>query len=514
MSALIRVFFLIVSMTALAACDSGNDRKDSDSGGNGGPQRGTLTQSPPSRVASLSAADIAAALGGSAESQLILEISGAPKCRVDVYQIQYNTIGPANEPITASGALMVPAGIDEACTGNRPVVLYAHGTSTDKAYNIANVQNKDNLEGILMALVFVSQGYIVVAPNYAGYDTSSLSYHPYLNAEQSANDMTDALSAARSALPTADAPTTRASDKLFITGYSEGGHAAMATHRALQNAGRSVTASAPMSGPYALSAFGDAVFYGQVNGRAPLLLTFIATGYQRAYGNIYAQPTDFFESQFAPGIDTLLPTTLSRSELYAQGKLPRDALFDATPPDPAYAQYTPATQPEALARVFALGFGSPHLITNSYRLAYLQDAQAHPDGAFPNTTDVAPPANPQNGLRQAFKRNDLRDWTPTAPVLLCGGTDDPTVFFMNTQIMQAYWAPSAAPVTVLDVDASPVADDPYKSIKDQFDIAKQLVAAAGVVEGQDPEETVLEAYHSTLVPPFCLAAVRRFFDAR
>ena len=27
--------------------------------------------------------------------------------------------------------------------------------------------------------MFAAQGYIVVAPNYAGYDISTLGYHPY-----------------------------------------------------------------------------------------------------------------------------------------------------------------------------------------------------------------------------------------------------------------------------------------------------------------------------------------------
>jgi hypothetical protein len=514
MTAFLRVLVVPLVMLGLAACDS-SDSNDSDSAEDSTPQRGTLIQSPP-RVASWSGADLAAASGASSETQFLLDLTGAPKCRVDVHYIQYNTIGARNEPATASGALMVPAGTDAACTGNRPVLLYAHGTSTDKAFNISNVQNGGNPEGLLMALVFVSQGYIVVAPNYVGYDTSSLSYQTYLNAEQSANDMMDALAAARSALPTSDAPMTQSGDKLFITGYSQGGHVAMATHRALQNAGQTVTASAPMSGPYALSAFGDAVFYGQVNNGAPVQFALLASSYQQAYGNMYTQPADMFESAYATGIETLLPSTLSRSDLYAQGKLPSDALFDVTPPDPAYASYTPPTEPALFAPVFARGFAANHLITNSYRLAYLQDAQANPDGAFPNTTDAAPPANPQHPLRQAFKRNDLRNWTPTAPMLLCGGAEDPTVYYMNTQFMQAYWAATTAPLTVLDVDSSPVANDPYENIKDQFEIAKQLIAAKGVVEGASDggASAVLEAYHTTLVAPFCLAAAKSFFDAR
>jgi hypothetical protein len=71
-------------------------------------------------------------------------------------------------------------------------------------------------------------------------------------------------------------------------------------------------------------------------------------------------------------------------------------------------------------------------------------------------------------------------------------------------------------LTVLDLDSSPAADDPYKSVKDRFEIAKQVIAAKGVLEGASDGGTtaVLEAYHTTLVAPFCLAAVKNFFDAK
>lgn len=510
----LRTLLCIGSVLAFAAC--GGSNHDKDSSGSSAPQRGTLIHSPPARVASLSAADLAAAVGASPETQAMLQITGAPKCRVDVLYIEYNTVGAQNEATTASGALMVPAGIDPACQGARPVVLYAHGTSTDLKYNIAGAQIQQNTEEMLVALAFVSQGYIVVAPNYAGYDSSSLKYHPYLVAEQSANDMIDALAASRSALPTLDAPTTTAGSKLFITGYSQGGHVAMATHRAMQAAGTAVTASAPMSGPYALSAFGDAVFYGDVNGGAPVFATLLANSYQHAYGNVYGAPSDMFESPYASTIENLLPSTTSRSDLYAQGKLPSDQLFSEVPPDPSLAAYTPPTQPATLAPLFARGFGPNHLITNAYRLAYVRDAQADPDGAFPTTTNVAPPASPQHPLRQDLKKNDLRNWTPTSPMLLCGGSGDPTVFFMNTQIMQAYWANTSAPVTVLDVDSAATGnDDPYKNFKDQFAILKQVYAAQAVAQGATDGGVgaVLSAYHSSLVSPFCLAATRAFFDA-
>src|SRR5262249_22824353 len=173
--------------------------------------------------------------------------------------IEYNTTGGAGEKTTASGALLVPTG-GTGCSGPRPIVLYAHGTQTDKTADLADIQNTNNAEGALIAAVFAAHGYIVVASNYAGYATSSLPYHPFLNGDQQSKDMIDALAAGRTALPHTQSSATSDNGKLFITGYSQGGYVAMATHKALQAAGVTVTASAPMSGPYALEAFGDAIF--------------------------------------------------------------------------------------------------------------------------------------------------------------------------------------------------------------------------------------------------------------
>jgi hypothetical protein len=167
--------------------------------------------------------------------------------------------------------------------------------------------------------------------------------------------------------------------------------------------------------------------------------------------------------------------------------------------------------------VFALGFGTDNLVTNSYRLNYLHDALAAPDGGFPNTTTGLPPANPANTLRQDLKNNDLRNWSPTAPVLLCAGHEDPVVFYLNTQLMQGYWVVNApnSPVAILDVDSSPSRGDPYEDLKKGFAAAKALVAAAAVAGGADDggRSAVLEEYHGGLVPTFCLHAVRSFFDA-
>jgi predicted esterase len=495
----------------LSACGGGG-MDNTGTGSPAPPPRGTLLQSPPDLLSTVTAVTLLAELNLAANQQL-LSLSGAPVCDILMYDIKYETVGGANEPTTASAALLVPTGLGTNCTGARPIVLYAHGTTTNRTFTMANLENTETLS---LAALFATKGYIVVAPNYAGFDTSTLDYHPYLIADQQSKDMIDALTAARTALPLASVTLTQDDGRLFITGYSQGGYVAMATQRAMQAAGMTVTAAAPMSGPYALAAFVDAVFYGRVNGDAPVSSTLLLTAYQRAYGNIYGSPTDVFTPQYADGIDSLLPTTTPRSQLYSEGKLPEYALFSAAPPAPEFAADTPATAPANLAEVFALGFGADNLLQNSYRLSYLEDAQTHPDGGWPAPTTGVAAAAPALAWRQALKANDLRNWVPTAPVLLCGGDMDPLVFWFNTELMQSYWtvhAAAAAPASVLDLDSPPSAGDPYAGLKNDFAIAKNLVAAAAVAQGATDGGAlaVAEAYHATLVAPFCFAAVKSFF---
>lgn len=504
-------------LALLAGCGGNGGDSQSDEQTSSAPPRGSLIENPPRRLVSLSASDLTTLLTATAQGRQLLEFVSPPRCGIDIHQLRYHTVDPVSQPTTASGALMIPTGGDAACQGARPIVVYAHGASVERSYNIADVLDGDNVEGLLMAFAFAARGYIVVAPNYAGFDSSTLNHHPFLNADQQSKDTFDALIAARSALPTSTASGTTYSDGLFITGYSQGGFVAMATHRLLQRSGVAVTASAPMSGPYALAAFADAVFYGQVVRSAPLFLTYLATGYERAYGDVYAGPGDVFEARYATGIETVLPTAGTRSDLFAQGRMPVDQLFSSTPPDPAFAPYTPAATPADLAHVFARGFGPDHLITNTFRLAYLQDAQVNPDGGFPTLTNGMPAATPANGLRRAFKANDLRTWTPTAPVFLCAGNEDPTVLYLNTQLMRGYWtATGAASVSLLDLDSDLAPGDPDALRKLAFAAAKEAIAQEAIANGaaDGGAAAVAEAYHSTLVPPFCLSAVQSFFDAR
>jgi pimeloyl-ACP methyl ester carboxylesterase len=520
----------LAALTLLGACGSSSQTAQTSAS----TSRGTLAVDPPLRIASLTATDFGAQLAANETGAQLLAITGEPACGVDFYYIKFWTVGAlASETTESSGAMMVPTG-GAGCSGPRPIVLYAHGTNANQALNMADITDPTNTEGILIAAMFAAQGYIVVAPNYAGYDISTLGYHPFLNAAQQSGEMIDSLTAARTALPKTFSATTSDSGQLFVTGYSEGGHVAMATQRALQAVGATVTAAAPMSGPYALEAFGDAIFFGSVNLGSTEFAPLLVSSYQHAYGNIYTATTDIFSPTYATGIDTLLPSTTPIDTLFAEGKLPETALFNSTTPvvnidgQPALsaaltaALAVPSDPANPETPLFQLGFGSPYLILNDYRVSYAVDAATDPDGAVPMPMAGVPLAAvpPMQTLRNALYLNDLRNgnWTPTAPTLLCGGDQDPTVFYsVNTETMGAFWPAqvSAGLVTLLDVNATP--NGAFAQVQAGF-IGSQAAllafyqsAAGGGLTLAQAEQQLVIGYH-TAVAPFCSLAARSFFS--
>lgn len=425
-------------------------------------------------------------------------ITGGAKCTVTFNYFQYGTVGGAGEKTTASGGIMVPSGENPACQGERPVLLYAHGTSTDKNKNMASPQDS---EAALVAAIYAAQGYIVVAPNYAGYEASTLPYHPYLNLDQQAQDVVDALKAARKGFAAVGA---NASPALFVTGYSQGGFVSMAAQRKLQLDGTPAIAGAHLSGPYALGLFGDLVYGGTVNVGATLFTPLLNTSFQRAYGNIYTHPGEMYEDTFVTGIESLLPSTTPDTLLGT--KLPTTALF------------APLFEGESTK----FGFGTPNLIKTSYRSTVLADAAKNPY--------LDPTKTPEHPLRQAAYKNDLlrQNWTPQQPMLLCGGEFDPTVFYTpNTARAAAQFKtlPGAAPVIEVNVDTTPDVGDNFDGARSLFAALKSKVAADAIAAAlkKNPEATEAElnaaatlavalAYHSPLVAQSCNAAAKGFFD--
>lgn len=478
-------------------------------------------------------------------------ITPAAKCGVTVEKIRYQTKGAANESTNATAALMIPSGDTAECQGARPILLYAHETTTEQKFDftqVGNAQNPAEIEATMIAANFAAQGYIVVAPNYAGYDSSDLNYHPYLNAKQQSTEMVTALDTARAAINQQknanNAKYTKVNDsgKLFLSGYSQGGHVTMATARLLEQQNKPITAIAPSSGPYALAAFGDAIFTGNVSIGSTAFAPLLATSLQKANNKIYNNPTEIFADNYA---NTQLPNALGFEDLVIAGKLPLTALFQAEPTNHPILNNLPVS-PLPFAVV---GFDSRnYLIQTDFRAAYVIDALQNPDDLLAQNGRAFPALNPKNELRKTLKVNDLRGYVPKIPTLLCGGNQDPSVFYdLNTssmtKILQGANAQNPAAqinVTVLDVDGSnkdrttltligkasmnawnvqTVLDNvqakfagtvgqeyaaAYQNVINNGGTAQQAAQGAGAA--------ILRTYHGTHVSTACTQATREFFD--
>ena len=539
---LTKIFISVCLASTLAACGSDNDS----------------TTTPPAKtgVASLPTGNLikdpltTKNLTASALTQLFnttdpdfSKVAATPKCGVRVEYMQYDTVDVKGNKTDATGAVFIPTGTDASCSGNRPIVLNAHGTATTKAYNFAEVGNANNEAGpaaTLLAALFAGQGYVVISPNYAGYDKSSLAYHPYLNAQQQSHEMADALKAGREVVRRTGSATNVADNgKLFVTGYSQGGYVTMATTRYLETLKEPVTAALPISGPYAMEAFGDVVFGGKVMLGATFFAPLMARNYQEQYGNIYAKPSDMFAPANADEIPSLLPSaSMTDMQLILSGKLPASAMFQKAPTGNSTLDAISPSDP-----AFSFGFdATQYLVKNDYRLGYLADAQKNVDWAVPylqGYTNYSPvPATlPEHPLRKALKANDLRGYLPTMPVIMCGGNQDPMVFFdVNSSLMKKLWdtdtnKTSATKLGIIDIDVTNRAtrQKPVyqtlgfdtvnnNSIQSQsekmqagFASKVQNIAANAAANGGNPSQAVAMQYHG-LVTPYCMGVAQTLFS--
>lgn len=207
------------------------------------------------------------------------------------YRLKYTTTAINGTLDTVSGLLAVPDNLNKVY----PRLVYQHGTSGSKLdVPSYTATSGEGTIGVLLA----GLGYVTLAPDYLGLGISK-GFHPYVHAASEASVAIDLLRAADQYTLQNGIHTNA---QLFITGYSQGGHAAMALHRAIEQDSThefTVTAAAPMSGPYSISGvmrnliLTDAVYY------YPAYIPNTALSYQTVYGNIFTQPSDIFRPAYA-----------------------------------------------------------------------------------------------------------------------------------------------------------------------------------------------------------------------
>lgn len=315
-------------------------------------------------------------------------------CDVRIEAIAYFSVAPKNIGAVVSGALITPLpGPGCPATQQAEVLSYSHGTRFQRIMSMADPANPETQ---IIAAMFASQGVVVVASDYLGYFASSYPYHPYLHAQSEADVTLDALRAARQRLARSSISIAR----VILTGYSQGGHAALATQRLIESRSTPefpIAGSAPMSGPYALEkTVQQSVDNPPVTGSA--LAAFIIVGQQRVYSNVFRRTSDAFQRPYADFIANYMPGRYELNDLYLTGIVPQD---------------------------------QNALLVKSYREAFRDNAN-HP-------------------LRIALRASTLLGWTPRSPTLLCGGRYDEVVPFFSTVDAYFDFASRGAPVSIVDV---------------------------------------------------------------
>lgn len=468
-------------------------------------------------------------------------------CDVAVHAIDYRTVGIDNAITPSSGAVMLPKGSDPQCQGARPVVVYAHGTSMARQIDMARFYDikAPMVEGLMAAAMFAARGYIVVAPNYVGYN-QSIAPHPYINGTQQGKEVMDIVQATRTALPLLGAQD---SGKLFLTGYSQGGYVAAAAHREFQRNQREaeVTASAPLGAPTAISLLLDYAVQGRPLVGGTTLLPMLTSSWQRQFGDVYRTPQDYYTPRFANSVVDLLPSDSPVDELTQQGKIAKYLFPAAARQFPYPVETLPGISPPAIAvnAVRNLAYAPPGkadeaLVSMTGFRAMFNDVLIAPCPGNPRpmagTSMVATWFNsanplyctPRTGIRKAALANDLRNWVPKQPMMMCGGRRDMTVDFDSTLATVGYFAQNGnRNVEALDLEgpalgryASAVTNSKASSqaILDNFKLTSVPPAPAAIwpvlngFKNGGAEAVISGAYHVKAMP-FCLEAARTFFEA-
>ena len=230
-------------------------------------------------------------------------LSGATGLSLDydvkMYKLTYNTVDTDSLPTIATGAFFIPT--NTTCT-DFPFAVYNHGTTLRKN----DVPSNNNPEAII-GKVFSAGGYFVCMPDYIGMGDSP-GFHPYVHAKSEATASVDMVRAAREYLSTTNFVDN---NELFLTGYSQGGHACMATTKFINDENLqsefNIVASAPCSGPYDLSGIMADTIIAPSPYSNPGYIVYLLASYQLAYGNIFNSWSDVLY----PPYDTIVPPFFS-----------------------------------------------------------------------------------------------------------------------------------------------------------------------------------------------------------
>lgn len=340
---------------------------------------------------------------------------------VEVHRLIYSTVDAFGAPTIASGAVVLPVGT--SCF--HALATYMHGT----ILNREDVPSRLSSE-ILVGYFMGGTGYVGVLPDYLGLGDSP-GPHPYVHAASEATACIDMMRATREFCAQQD---VMLNGQIFLTGYSQGGHACMATHKMIQEQYAEefvLTASAPCSGPYDVSGSQAQAMVTPDPYPAPYYLPYVLFSYGYVYPDLY---TDIGEVIQEPWATSLPP------------------LFQGNNGSGAVDAIMPAAPSEILQDSVLLSFSS----------------------------------DPNHRMRVALRDNDLYDWAPDVPtrIIYCNGDDH--VFAENSIVainaMQLNGAVAVEGVDMGELDHNGCAFPALLNAKSFFDGLKGDCSWNGIEE--------------------------------
>jgi len=282
-----------------------------------------------------------------------------------LYEVIYTTSWHDGSAIKASGLCFIP---DNFLEKKPPQMVYHHGTRTLKR-TILHLESENAISA-----GFSADGYLVIMPDYIGLGKGD-KFHLYQNSESEATACIDMLIAVQELNKQLSIKTN---EQLFLTGYSQGGHACMATQKKLEAEYTNqftITASSPMSGAYDMSGVQATVMTKPYP--EPVYLPYLLMGINEVY-NI----TDS-DKLFRAPYDSLVPI-LYNGEYNLQEI---NAFLPEIPADVVH----------------------PDLL-KEYK------------------------ENPNFKFNTALKENDLLDWKPETPTRICYCKSDKIVLYENSVV--------------------------------------------------------------------------------
>jgi len=287
---------------------------------------------------------------------------------IDLIKITYRTINFNGKLEYASGAIAVPKIASDAPA--IPIATYCHGTAIQES-NVPSAESGETLIGI----IFASEGIAVPMPDYLGFGPSP-GLHGYIISKTEASATIDMMRASMNYMENNNIPFK---NEHFLFGYSQGGHSAMATVKAIEemeNSDINLLAAAPMSGPYDLTGAQALTFTEDIPYDAPYYLPFVLLAYNETY-QLYENYSDFLVSPYDEILPPLFDGYHSPSEV--------DAVMPDTP--------NQIIQPSVLE-------------------------------SFRN--------NPDDPFRKVLAENDLHDWAPKTDMIIFYCTGDNLVLAQNS----------------------------------------------------------------------------------